>query len=174
MCGFLRPGPIRPDRVITDNGIWIKIKDLDTDDPVYRFSWVMLEPTEDGEWTEQPDWNSGGANYFPNDEQFAVETNNIFTLPDTIVLAKWTASEKHLVFTTPQMHLRAKTDETISIDSSGDVSVWGWNGSALYDTGEDLEVWLDWIHGDEPVTADKEVIIQYYIQSERWIIGACR
>lgn len=63
-----------------------------------------------------------------------------------------------------------KADSDITYGSYGTVSIWR-NGA---DTTENIEnVYLDWMHGDENVSAGKEVLIQYFADEDRWrIIGA--
>lgn len=56
-----------------------------------------------------------------------------------------------------------------AINTQGQVSIWQ-NGS---DTGYDLEgVWLDWAHGGEAISQNKQVVVQWFSAERRWRITA--
>lgn len=59
-------------------------------------------------------------------------------------------------------------DSTISVDSSGVVSIWV-DGE---DSGEDVTAHLDWMHGDEQISADKQVIVTWFPLDAKWRITA--
>lgn len=54
-----------------------------------------------------------------------------------------------------------KADSTITAGSTGTVSVWQKNASTgtLEDTGDNVTVYLDWMHGSEDVSSGKQVLI---------------
>ena len=70
----------------------------------------------------------------------------------------------------PQMvSYLGKADSTISIDSSGTVSLW----DAAADTTENVTAYLDWMHNDENVSAGKEVVVTWFPHESKWrITGA--
>lgn len=71
-------------------------------------------------------------------------------------------------FDTPrEVSVLGVTNEAITADDSGGVSVWI-GGS---DTGYDLDVcYLDWMHGGEAISSGKEVIVKYFPLDFKWRI----
>ena len=71
--------------------------------------------------------------------------------------------------------LTGKTLTQIDPDTSGTIRIWL---DRTTDTGYDLPgCWLDWMHGDQAISADKEVLVAYFPHENtdqgRWrIIGA--
>ncbi len=64
-----------------------------------------------------------------------------------------------------------KADADILKDTSGTISIW--NGDPLADSGDNETAHLDWMHGDEQVSAGKEVLIAWFADESKWrIIGA--
>lgn len=61
---------------------------------------------------------------------------------------------------------RGKTDSSIAANAFGIVSIY----RAGVDTTENLRAALDWMHGSEGVSANKEVVAQYYVHEARWAI----
>lgn len=63
---------------------------------------------------------------------------------------------------------QGKADETIEAGASGPVSIY----EDEQDTGDNVTAHLDWAHSDERVTAQKEVIVHFWHDQDRWgIIG---
>lgn len=65
----------------------------------------------------------------------------------------------------------AVTYETIEPDESGEVILWT-DGA---DTGIRIEAWLDWMHGDQAIEENTQVIIRWVAHRHRWRIvqSAC-
>ena len=63
----------------------------------------------------------------------------------------------------------------ITFDSTGTVDVWRKNPSTgtLEDTGEEIEVVLDWMHGDASISEGREVVATWFADEAVWrIMGA--
>ena len=71
----------------------------------------------------------------------------------------------------PVQMLIGKPVETISVGSSGMVSIWR-NGA---DTGEQVEVHLDWAHGGQQISAGKETGFFYFTDEDicRFLLAEC-
>ena len=60
------------------------------------------------------------------------------------------------------MILKAKTNEKITAGSSGIVSIWQ-NGK---DTERDVEAFLDWMHRNEDISSDKEILVRWFADQD--------
>lgn len=64
-----------------------------------------------------------------------------------------------------QAEVKGVVDADIAVDGSGVVSVW--RGS---DTGSNITAHLNWMHGNEKVSAGKQVIASWFSDEMKWII----
>ncbi len=137
-----------------------------------------IDMPEYGEWIERcgPDptkLNNPRMSGLPNgmcqimwwDRKKKDEDGNVVAveLPDTVPAIVWVNSPTEII------HL-AKPISDIDPDDSGDVKIYS---NVTTDTSYVVEAYLDWMHGDQKISANKEVMIKWFPQENIWrIIGA--
>lgn len=107
-------------------------------------------------------------------DAFSVGDNFVLLVGDSI-MAIWHEQAGQFVPLNAPMERRGVADSEIVVGSSGVVSLWRHDGDALVDTERNLIAHLDWMHGsdtDNNISAGKQVIVRYFVDSRRWTIVA--